>query len=45
MSALAARDSEEAAGDSNSAGSNLMETKNQQLWLFMDIDAHTPDIR
>jgi len=45
MSALAARDSKEAAEGSSSAGSNLMEAENQQPWLCMDSNARTPDSR
>jgi len=45
MSALAARDSEEAAEGSSSAGSNLMEAEIQQPWLCMDSNTHTPDSR
>jgi len=41
MSALAARDSEEAAEGSSSAGSNLMEAEIQQSWLCMDSNTHT----
>jgi len=44
MSALAARDNKEAAeGSYFQMAQNLMEAENQQPWLSMDSNAHTPD--